>query len=281
MANEQGMAEVRLPLFRAAVSSTISNWKEKILKRYGVQEYIWWRDFRKPVVFFGLYRPKDYLKLFWHRGERTIVWCGSDIFYAGWLFKLIQKIKARHICENHLQQAILRMALRGIEPEIRYNFYGDPNKYPVSFKPSKTPHVWLCSHSHYGAEKQSGLNIIEDIAKKLPEFTFHIYGFWPTIYQKMRNKNVIFHGNVSEEQMDEEIKNYQAGLRLHQFDGFSEIIAKSILCGQYPISTINYPFIDCAKSEAELIILLKALKGKQYPNHKAREFYLKEMERTL
>jgi membrane protein required for beta-lactamase induction len=42
--------------------------------------------------------------------------------------------------------------------------------------------------------------------------------------------------------MNEEIKEMQGALRLTAFDGFSEILAKSLLMGQYPVSLIEYPF---------------------------------------
>ena len=51
------------------------------------------------------------------------------------------------------------------------------------------------------------------------------------------------HGRVAQEVMNEEIKEMQGALRLTEMDGFSEILAKSILWGQWPVSLIKYSHI--------------------------------------
>ena len=265
------------------VSSSLGNWREKIRKRYQLPEYKWWRDWNKSVIFFGLYRPSDYLKFFLHRGEKTVIWCGSDIILGGRLFHLVKRFKARHICENRLEQRILSMLLGGIEPEVRPQFFNDFSKYPISYKPSPRPHVWLCIHEGHGAERQGGLHILGNIASRLPEITFHVYGLgWPEyLCLESCPNNVLVHGMVSEEQMDKEIQDYQCGLRLHEFDGFSEVTAKSILMGQYPITRIPFPHIDSYRNTDELIGLLRALKDKKEPNYQAGEWWYKELSRPL
>ena len=77
--------------------------------------------------------------------------------------------------------------------------------------------------------------------------------------------------------MNEEIKTMQAGLRVLEFDGFSEILAKSVLWAQYPISRIGYPHIDSYTSNDELVYLINDLKNKTSPNTKARDYYLKTL----
>ena len=45
--------------------------------------------------------------------------------------------------------------------------------------------------------------------------------------------------------MDDEIRKMTGALRLTHLDGFSEILAKSVLWGQWPVSPyIHYPYID-------------------------------------
>ena len=75
--------------------------------------------------------------------------------------------------------------------------------------------------------------------------------------------NVFVHGKVPKEQMNEEIKHMQGGIRLLKHDGFSEIIAKSILWGQWPISAIPYSYtVDKPMTKSE-------------PNIEGRNYYRK------
>ena len=150
---------------------------------------------------------------------------------------------------------------RGVKwAEIKHNFFGDVNDYPVSFKPSLNPRVFI--HCPKGREAEYGLDIIKRIKHKVPEVQF-----------------IVFKGNTPEEKYNEIIKNCQAGLRLNEADGFSEVLAKSLLLGQYPISTIYYPNIDWAQNEQELVRLLKELKYKTKPNP-LRDWWYKELNKT-
>jgi hypothetical protein len=73
---------------------------------------------------------------------------------------------------------------------------------------------------------------------------------------------------------------YQCGLRLNKFDGFSEVTAKSVLMGQYPITTIKYPHIDTAYDPKELIRLLSLLKYRMEPNPE-REYWREELSKNI
>lgn len=241
-------------------SSSIENWKAKILKRYHGVEYVWWRDWRKPVVFFGFYNPIDWLKFCLHRGGKTIHWCGSDILQTGYLFRWLKKVRCQHICETAVEEGILKLMLQQ-DIELRPTFLSDPSEFPVSFTPSKKPHVWM--HVHKNAERESRLDVIKRIAAQVPDITFHIYG---RVSAPKQERNIIYHGFVEEEQFNNEIKNYQCGISLREFDGMSEVIMKSVLMGQYPISRVRIPYIDTFNSEDELIFLLRDLKNKKLPN---------------
>jgi hypothetical protein len=201
------------------VSSSIGNWKDKLLKRTNGVHYNFWKHWNKPVVFFGLYEPRDYLKFVLHRGHKLVVWCGSDILQIGHSYRILQKVKAEHVCENNLERAVLALMF-GKAPVVRPLFFNDPHKYQVSFKPSKTPHVYLFAHSGHGAEIQAGLDILHRIAPRVPEVIFHVYGLEtpPADLVGAVAKNVQYHRIVLEEQVDQEIKGYQCHLLLHEFD---------------------------------------------------------------
>ena len=68
---------------------------------------------------------------------------------------------------------------------------------------------------------------------------------------------------------------------MNDFDGFAEVLAKSVLMGQYPISRIAYPFIDYAKDISSLIALLNDLHNKKEPNLEGRKYWLREFSKSL
>lgn len=272
------MVKVRSALYMQkiiAVSSSIANWRQKILERYHAKEYNYWQDRFGQVTFFGLYRPKDFLLFLLHGGERIVHWCGSDVLQAGWHYRWLQRVKAKHICENEVEQGILQLMLQQ-EIEVRPTFLSNPNDFQVSFKPTQNPEVYL--HVNKNSERESGYLRIRRLVPRVPEVTFHIFGRVAPEKGDCPN-NVSFHGYVPEEEFNAKIKNYQCGLRLHVFDGMSEIISKSVLLGQYPISYIRYPHVDTYNTEEELVKLLRELKNKKEPNYQARDFYLKEFTR--
>lgn len=250
-------------------SSSISNWREKILKKYHAEEYRWWKHYREPVIFFGLYRPKDFVLCLFHRGKRIIHWQGSDILAAGWHYRWLQWIHAKHICENEVEQGVLRLMLRQ-EVEIRPTFLSNQDEFKITYRQSTPTKIWL--HINRDAELESGLQVIKRVAQKITGVEFHVYGHC----RPHHIKNVVFHGYVREEQFNQEIKGYQAAIRLHEFDGFAETISKSILLGQYPISRIRYPYVDSYHSEEDLIQVIEKLKYKKEPNYKARAYYLRK-----
>ena len=260
--------------YKLRVSSSIVNFREKAEKTWKLKRYRFPWDIFKPTVFFGCYHIADYAYYIFHRGEKTIIWAGSDIqtlvrSKIPW-YLLFREIT--NYVENNVEWDGL--ASKRIYAKVRPSFLEDVNDFPVSFKPMDKPQVFLTAH--LSREKEYGLYIIEKIAERLPNIIFHIYGsgiYYPTKF----SNNMIFHGFIPPEQFNREIKNYHCGLRLNEHDGFSEILAKSVLMGQYPISRIKYPHIDYYETEEELIVLLKALKDKIQPNLEARQFWKKNV----
>lgn len=275
--------------YKLRVSGTVIGFKEKAERIWGLEERDRVKDTKKPTVFFGMYHIGDYLSFIRHRGERIIFWCGYDIlnlknrYFFGdgkdlWLSKLFsfvpwhlifKFIKADHYCENEVEADELRKM--GIEPKIVPSFLEDINDFPVSFKPSKKPQVFLSAWK--GREDEYGVGLVRRLAKKLPEITFHIYGAG----EPKQEGNIVYHGRVSNEQFNREIKNYHCGLRPNEHDGFSEILAKSVLLGQYPVSKIKYPHIWNYRTENELVSLLRKLKKISCPNTAARNYYREKL----
>ncbi len=239
-------------------------------------EYDSSKDQFRPFVWFGLYGFPDFFFLWRHSGRRAILWAGSDIrhFMNGyWLedggqIRLDPAPLAEWInkyCENYVENKVQQDALKefGIQSEVIPSFMGNTKDYQVTYQASQRPAVYT---SVSGNDFQLyGWDQVIDLAKEHQDIDFHLYG--NTVVFPCDLSNVFVHGRVPKEQMNEEIKHMQGALRLVEFDGFSEIIAKSLLWGQWPISIIDYPH---TLKPNELV----QLKVKQEPNIKGREWLL-------
>ena len=249
---------------------------------WGTTDYAY-KDGR-PAVFFGLYGLPDFFALWRHPGKKYILWAGTDITHfrngywleegggirldPGPLAEWIQKN-----CESWVENEVEREALEefGIIAQVCPSFLGDVKDYEITYHQNSRPQVYASVSGENFDEY--GWKVIEEIAGKCA-VDFHLYGNhdeWKT-----EHHNVFVHGRVPKEVMNEEIKNMQAGLRLNVFDGFSEVLAKSVLWGQWPItwSAFGYKYIDSANTRDGLIAHLNNLKNKSGPNEMARKYYL-------
>lgn len=202
------------------------------------------------TVFMGVYGLNDFFALWRHRGRKAILWCGSDIQHLLLGYWLDDEGKIRihpsqiapwidTYCESYVENEVEQQALRtvGIRSKVVPSFLGDVKKYEVSYKHSDTPKVYT---SVSGNDfKLYGWDRIPELALANPEVEFHLYG--ATVPIGFSGENIINHGRVPKETMNEEIKDMQGCLRLTSFDGFSEIVAKALLWGQWPVSLIEYP----------------------------------------
>ena len=220
----------------------------------------------EPTVFFGLYGLNDFHSLWRHQGRKCILWAGSDIrhFVNGyWLdevgsIKISPKPLATWInknCESYVENSVEKETLAkvGIDSKVVPSFLGDVSKFEVCYKHSSRPKVYTSvsgdNFELYGWDK------IPKLARENPDIEFHLYGnsnhldATEVFVEEMDGKelsfghyeNVFIHGQVPIEQMNAETKEMQGALRLTEFEGFSEIVAKSLLWGQHPVSTIDYP----------------------------------------
>lgn len=261
-------------------SPTLGELEDTAEKIWGTPAYENDRD--APVVFFGLYGLPDFYTLWRHRGKKYILWTGSDItnFKNGYWLEEGGKIAlnprplARWInkyceswCENVVEQNALQIA--GIYAQVCPSFLGNVKSYSLSFVPNNVPKLYT-SVSGNNFELY-GWHRIPELAKKNPDIEFHLYG--NTIKPPYKfTDNVILHGRMPKEQMNVEIEKMQGALRLTSFDGFSEILAKSVLWGQWPVSLIKYPHMLLPTE-------LGYFREKREPNKAGREFYLENLNK--
>ena len=265
----------------------MGKFRDRVLLYWGLKEWLGINDPDQDVLFFGMYNDLDYDTYRIHQGKKIVFWCGGDILWLknNWDYQRVIKLfpKAEHYCENRVEKAELENL--GVKvKEVIPSFLENIHNFPVCFKPTNEPHIWMCGNPE--REKEYGWDLAERLARKLPEFTFHLYGSnrekSPRFFDQLEEistevPNLIHHGKISEYQFNKEIQQYHCGLRPNDFDGFSEVVAKSIFLGQYPITKIPYEKIWNYKTEDELVDLLKAIKYQIKPNLEARSYYLKKI----
>jgi len=240
---------------------------EKMIKQMGFRRYNPKKDKYKKVFFQGLYFGDDYQLLKEHLGPKDIYWNGSDIIRLlrtpSWITQLVNT-KARHLCQTKWMVEVLDRI--GIQAIVHPIFFGNLGKYKITFTPSDKPHIYLSCNP--GREKEYGVTQVMRVAPELPEFTFHIYGI-----DGENTDNIIYHGRVEESVMDEEITKYH-GMIKTAGTSISESLIKSILNGQYPVTTKDLDGIWKFRTDDELIKNLKRIKKQKKPNYKLRKRYL-------
>lgn len=246
---------------------------------WGVEEYIGPNGHGDyPTVFFGLYGLPDFFELWRHKGKKACLWAGSDItnFVNGYWLDDKGKIKLdpaplatwlNKNVDNYVENEVEKVALAklGVKSEVVPSFLGNVEDFPVCYKPKDK--VRLYSSVSGNDFKLYGWDRIPKLAMDNQTTEFHLYGNTEEFGVPSSTKNIILHGRVPQEQMNVEIKEMTGALRLTEFDGFSELIAKSLLWGQWPVSVIEYP--HTLKPE-NIDLLFRAYE----PNMKGREWLL-------
>ena len=220
---------------------------------WGTTDYVNDTD---PAVFFGLYGLPDFYALWRHKGKKYILWAGTDIlhFKNGYWLDTEGKIRMsrnplttwiNENCESYVENQQEALVLKTCSLDVKGvvpSFLGDVNDYELCYNSTKQQYYTSVSGDDF---ETYGWDKIPALAQRHPEAEFHLYGNTVQAWQEDTFDNVIHHGRVPQEQMDAETKQMTGALRLTTHDGFSEILAKSLLWGQYPVSPfIDYPHID-------------------------------------
>jgi hypothetical protein len=251
-------------------SLSVINFKDKIEKVWHLEEWQGIDDPDKEVLFFGLYTLHDY-DAWWYAPDdikRSVFWCGSDILNTLNNPEFQRRLKlypdAKHYCETEVEAENLRKI--GIESQIIPSFLEDEDDFPVSYQHSETPHIWMCAHPQ--REREYGVDTIFRMARKFPDYTFHIYGIYEWLEEE-KPKNIIFHGQVPNEQLNQEIRQYQCGFRGNEHEGLSEVPVKAVLLGQYAIK-MKLKWFWNYQTDEELEELLRKLKEMKTWNKEGR-----------
>jgi hypothetical protein len=208
---------------------------ENAIKYHPFEKYNPKKDRNKPAMFW-LYYEDDYKALINHTGKKIICWHGSDVI---WFYKSFQKYinlirdpAVTHVFLNYVTQAeMFRIGVYGVK---RYIFWADPAKF--------TPQTGLTKDAYIVAKKGNeeiyGECIVNSLAWKYPEWTFHIFGCSPTV--PVYCDNVKYYGWIPEDEMDEITLKFGCCIRHNVHDGFPQIVCKSLLREQYVLTQLPY-----------------------------------------
>jgi hypothetical protein len=239
-------------------SPTLGDFEDSPEITWGVKPYD--PDSTEPCVFCGIYGLKDFYALWRYKGEKHIWWVGSDIrnFRNGyWLddkgsIRFSPRPFAQWIinnCVSWVENNVEREALLefGIDSLVVPSFLGDVTKFPRQvIDPEKRYYSSVSGNDFqlYGWDK------INEIARKNPDTKYYLYG---NTVPWLAPENVIVRGRVPKEVMNEEVKTMTGCIRMVEFEGCSEILVKSVLWGQRPISLIDYSFLHSDNPRESLL----------------------------
>ncbi|HDY66395.1 MAG TPA: hypothetical protein ENH85_01240 [Candidatus Scalindua sp.] len=253
--------------FRCSLS--VEGFRDKIKEVWRLEEWKGTIDEDQDVLFFGLYTLHDFDAWWYHEGKKSVFWCGSDILNVLNNIEFQRRLKlypdAKHYCETEIEAENLKSL--GIKPSVIPSFLESEDEFPISYTRSDTPHIWMCAHP--GREKEYGVDVMIRMARKFPDYTFHIYGIF-SFEEEVVPDNVFFHGQVPNDQLNKEIKQYQCGFRGNLHEGLSEVPVKAVLMGQYAITKMKFDWFWNYQTDEELEELLKKLKDLKDWNHEGR-----------
>jgi hypothetical protein len=250
---------------------------ESMIKYHGFQRYNPATDIEEDTFFEGLYFDYDYVAFANHKGKKIVFWNGSDLVRLIWhdhknKQELLKTTPAIHLCHDVEQAQALESM--GIKAKVHPLFFGDINKYQVSYRQSLGPQMYV--NAHPGVEGIYGIPYVLSIAKKAPDISFHVYGIDATTSNQCpAMENVTYHGWVAEEVMDKEIAEMQGCFQtvIHH-PRLSQTCLKSAFMAQWPLST-TWVGIPYACTEGSVLEYLRALKGQKEPNLITRNIFLK------
>lgn len=256
-------------------SSGVNIFAPKIELAWGLKKWEGWQDPDKEILFFGMYEKRDYDVYHNCEGKKTIFWCGSDILKmirdpdAARIVK--ENPETEHYCETEVEANNLRSV--GLDPKVVPSFLANTNNYPISFStPLKGEKwkIWLSGHPN--REKEYGFEDAKEVAKMFDNVEVHLYGV-----DGENTENVFYHGFVPEEQLDKEIKKYHCSIRGNEHDGISEVVIKSLLLGQYPITKLPYEGVWQYDTVGSLAGYITLLQQQIAPNYEPRIKWLKKI----
>jgi hypothetical protein len=213
------------------VSNSIGFFKNKITKKYGLIEY---NNNIEPTVFFGMYNNDDYNAFVKHKGEKVIVWAGTDAL------NLTLK-KAWHDIISESQNVAISSFIHETLNSINIPNYIRPITPTMNTINTKLKGEFIYWYYNSDSKKKMyGGDIIDEIEKA-------------TKYKFIKVKTDSF----NEEELKGIYEKCFLGLRLTEHDGLSNTVVELGLMGRYCIHNGDTPnSIKYDKNDIKSIIKL-------------------------
>jgi hypothetical protein len=231
-----------------------------------------------PVWFFGLYFDQDYLQLLAHGGKKILNWRGSDALRLksnSWRVQIVKNLQgALHVCQSHRQQEVLAgLGLSSIVRPMINETISD-----ISLTPFPGDRTRILVFWKRGIDDFIRADLFFEVALRSPGVEFHIVGDeYPLRFAGAGKENLIYHGFLSEKDLDRLMDQCKGTLRPWISDGTPNIQTKMLLKGRYAAHGCRFEKVALCSNADEYVAWIEWLKGVEVPNLEAREWWMNHL----
>jgi 2-polyprenyl-3-methyl-5-hydroxy-6-metoxy-1,4-benzoquinol methylase len=263
--------------YKLYYSQGIAHHGEKMRRMLGLDHYVPSIHINEPVWFFGLYFDQDYLQVLGHQGKKIINWRGSDTFQlkaSPARLRLIKDICALHVCQSDRQQAVL--AEFGIKSIVRSMINEVTGNITVTPFPEDRTRILVFWKR--GIDDFIRADLFFEITSKSQDVEFHIVGDEdPNRFIGAGKENLIYHGFLSEQELNGLMDRCKGTLRPWISDGTPNIQTKMVLKGRYAAHSCQFEKVALCRTVDDYVAWIEWLKGVTVPNLEARDWWLRHL----
>jgi hypothetical protein len=269
----------RLLPWKLCYSPGVARHGESLRKMLDLSHYIPSLHHADPVWFFGLYFDGDYHQLLAHGGKKIINWRGSDslrLRESQERIRIIQHTRALHVCQSSRQEDVLREI--GIPSLVRPMFNSPVDGVSVSEFPSGPTAILVLWRR--GIDGFIQADMFFEIAARCRDVTFHIVGDEDSSrFSRRGMENLVFHGFVSEQELDAIMDACKGTIRPWISDGTPNVQTRMLLKGRYAAHSCRFEKVAQCITADDYVGWIEALKEIREPNLEARDWWIENLNR--
>jgi glycosyltransferase involved in cell wall biosynthesis len=252
---------------------------ENARRLLGLEHYIPALHCNDPVWFFGLYFDYDYLILQAHQGNKIINWRGADtlrMLQKPERVKCIQGLEALHVCQAlHQKDLLQQMGIKAIVRPMLNRSFEDIQLVPLPAGQTRILVYWRSGDDEY-----IRADLFFEIAARCPEVIFHIVGKEDANrFNKPGLENLVFHGFLSENDLDQLMDQCKGTIRPWIWDGNPNIQTRMLLKGRYAAHSCRFEKVAQCETIEDYVRWIRQLQQIEQSNVEAREWWLDHLNR--
>lgn len=174
-------------------------------------------------------------------GKKTIThWIGTDVLVAkkkkkSYITKLGMWATDVHLaCSSLLKDELNELGINSYEiPIVPTKMFNDSSLMPKKHS--------VLVYAPEGKELFYGMEYVKHLAIEYPEIQFHIVA---NSRDSLSMKNVIFHGKLSLDEMNEIYDQISILFRFPEHDGLSLMLLEALAKGKYVIYPYKFPYVN-------------------------------------